>query len=99
MNSTLHLGLTDPNSVLESEHTLEVASGMMPPLTGENSVRPGRSNRSGLATSARRLAQALADAGRSGFAHPHQPLVGPNGAVVWTSQQPWSSGRRLDGGR
>ena len=84
MSTTQELAVSDQNEAPEPQTTAEVSSAMAQ-SSPDNAVtrRAGIVKRQPLML-ARRMLHALAEAGEPTATHQLQPLVGPNGALIWT---------------
>ncbi len=95
MSTTQELAVSDQNEAPEPQTTAEVSSAV-----AQSSLDYAVTRRAGIVkhqplTFARRMLHALAEAGQPTARHQLQPLVGPNGALIWTHEsedEPYSPG-------
>ena len=76
MSTTQELAVSDQNEAPEPQTTAEVSSAVTQPSPDYAMTRQPL-------TFVRRMLHALAEAGQPAATHQRQPLVAPNGALIW----------------
>ena len=101
MTTTQELAVRDQNEAAEPETTAE-ASAVAQSSPDYAVTHSARIVKRHPLTFARRMLHALGVAGQPTATHQLQPLVGPNGALIWThtsEDKPHSLGNPQDGRR
>jgi hypothetical protein len=84
MSTTQELAVSDQNEAPEPQTTAEVFSAVAQSTPDDAVTRRARIVKRQPLTFARRMLHAIAEAGQPPATHQLQPLVGPNGALIWT---------------
>ena len=83
MSTTQELAVSDQNEAPEPQTTAEVSSAVTQPSPDYAMTRRTGSVKRQPLTFVRRMLHALAEAGQPAATHQLQPLVAPNGALIW----------------